>query len=193
MTRLRCAPCGAQRCPDTRAHCRVVGDSSPLGLLAGCPANYWMDIQHTTLTKPGKGSSSRHRERRAVRARLARAQGEECLWNSAGRSGATSSAPGSPAPCRNLSPWLCCSPASASSAASRAGQALAPEKRRAALPGHGPAPIGQLASKPATRSRNNPGVTSAAGTAWPATRPTRLNKPRRNGLTIALPLSIREK
>ena len=43
------------------------------------------------------------------------------------------------------------------------------------------------ASSPATRSRSAAGVTAAGGTGSPATRPTRLNRPRRNGLDIALP------
>jgi hypothetical protein len=50
----------------------------------------------------------------------------------------------------------------------------------------------QLESSPATQSRSTLGVASFGANASPATKPTQLNKPRRNGLLMAAP-SAREK
>lgn len=53
-------------------------------------------------------------------------------------------------------------------------------------------PPRQAFNKFATRERSTSGVTSLGVTAVPATKPTLLNTPRRNGLLIAAP-SAREK
>ena len=50
----------------------------------------------------------------------------------------------------------------------------------------------QDASSAPTRSRRPAGEAAAAGTGSPATRPTRLNRPRRNGLAIASAAGARE-